>query len=153
MQPLQFLSSNGFVVNSLGRGHSRTFLLRKWNIFGNSVFPKSPGIGFSGIRYSRSGLLNFWDSRTTDKSWKISPKFSKKNHYFFWLRAGLLNFQDSRTIFKKGQIFLVFLFGNTEFSGFPDIFSMSNPKVQHLFWLLIKKRKKNAENFFQDFWY
>ena len=51
MSVTQGLFQNLFASGILKFGN-RTFL-------GNSVSPKSPGIGFLGIRYSRSGLLNY----------------------------------------------------------------------------------------------
>jgi len=57
--------------------------VQEWNVFGNSVFSKCPGIGFLGI--GNLGLLNFWESPDNNKSWKFSKKnsnFPKKSQ--FW---------------------------------------------------------------------
>ena len=119
----------------LGWGHSRIFLLREsWSSgienFRDSVFLKSPGIGFSGIRYSRSGLLNFRDSRTTDKSWKFQKKFPKNFQKNFFFK-----------IFKKKiLLFSVFLFSVIEFSGFLNIFGIPG-HIQYWAFLI------NPENF------
>ena len=108
---------NSVCVLQLGRGHSRIFLLREsWSsgmehfrefgipeksgnrIFGNSVFP----FGITEF----SGFPNYW---------LILKSFLKnfKRNFFFQ------NFQKKVPFF-----FLVFLFSNIEFSGFPCIFGI-----------------------------
>ena len=128
----------------LGRGHSRFFLLREsWSsgienfrefgipeksgirICGNSVFP----FGITEF----SGFPNYWYARKFQKNF---PKFFSKIFFF-------QNFQ------KKFIFFLVFLFSNTELSGFLNIFRIPehfrywafliNSKLLHFlhFWIHI----------------
>ena len=76
--------------------------------------------------------MNFRDSQTTEKILKNFPKFFKKRSWFF----------------------IVFLFSNSEFLEFPNIFGMSIPEIEDFYWFLNKRSKKIAEKdpiFFSGF--
>jgi hypothetical protein len=106
--------------------------VRELKIFGNSVFLKSLGIGFSGIWYSRSGFMNFRDSRNNDKSWKFQKNFPKNFKFFFFSK-----FSKKTTYFFSFSLQYYWIFGIPEHFRYWAF--LMNPK---------KKKKKFSQKFF-----